>query len=415
MTALPGRAIRVALVALCAAICLPASAGGVTITLGPPSLSSSDPFASCGVDNSCTTKTIVPTAVPGATLATPADGTITSWRVKGVLPKRLFLRVVSAAGGGQFQGVMRSGAAQQSDGNGSTQAAIGIKAGEQLGVELETDFPNASTSSAVLGNATVPGAAWIEYAPGLPDNTTAAPTSAGAGSVPMFNATVELFEPEVFSMTSTQGPSSGGDVVALTGTHLAIVNGVTFGGVPAAVQRADNNQVVAVAPPHPPGVVEVVVHTAGGSSVDSVADRYQYLPVAGPAPLDKVKPVLRAFRVAPNAFRAIKGASRAVISKRRGKRQRKRRGARISYRASESATVRFSVERRTRRRGGKRYVKVRGTFVHAGEAGKNSFRFTGRVNGRLLPRGMYRLEATAIDRAGNRSRKVVRRGFRIVG
>jgi len=412
--ALRGGAIRMALATLCAAAALPASASAVTITLGPPSLSSSDPFASCGVGNSCTTKTFVPTAVPGATLATPADGTITSWRVKGVLPYRLFLRVVSAAGGGRFQGVMKSGVAQQSDGNGSTPAAIGIKAGQQLGIELESDSPHASTSS-VLGDATAPGAAWSEYAPGLPDNATAAPTSTGTGSVPMFNATVELFEPEVFSMTSTQGPSTGGDVVALTGTHLAVVDAVTFGGVPAAIQRADNNQVVAVSPPHPPGVVEVVVHTAGGSSIDSAADRYQYVPVAGPPPPDTVKPALRAFRIAPNAFHAIKGASRAVISKRRGKRQRKRLGARVFYRSSEAATVRFSVERQTRRRGGKRYLKVRGSFAHAGRAGTNSFKFTGRVNGKLLPRGRYRLEARAIDSAGNRSQKVVRRGFRIVG
>jgi hypothetical protein len=95
-------------------------------------------------------------------------------------------------------------------------------------------------------------------------------------------------------------------------------------------------------------------------------------------------------------------------------------GTRVSYSLSEPATVAFSVERAapgrkvkggcsapsTRNRKAKkcvRFVKVRGTFSHGGAAGANSFRFTGRVGGKALKPGSYRLVATATDPAGNHS------------
>ncbi len=104
-------------------------------------------------------------------------------------------------------------------------------------------------------------------------------------------------------------------------------------------------------------------------------------------------------------------------------------GTRLIYRVSEAATTTFTVQRATpgvkrgrscvRRRPGARgrscirYVGVRGSFRHRDEAGLNTFVFTGRVGGRRLGRGRYRLTAVAADRAGNRS-KPVRRRFRIV-
>ena len=106
----------------------------------------------------------------------------------------------------------------------------------------------------------------------------------------MFNATVDLHKPQIVHMTSTSGPSSGGDIVVFTGQHLAVLAGVRFGGVPAAVLKADNNQVIAVAPPHPPGTVEVAIETAGGNSTASLADLYTYLPAAPPHPRQDAAP-----------------------------------------------------------------------------------------------------------------------------
>jgi hypothetical protein len=57
---------------------------------------------------------------------------------------------------------------------------------------------------------------------------------------------------------------------------------------------------------------------------------------------------------------------------------------------------------------------VKGSFTHQGQAGLSSFRFMGRMRGRALKRGSYRLNAVARDAAGNASKRA-RRPFRIKG
>jgi hypothetical protein len=90
-----------------------------------------------------------------------------------------------------------------------------------------------------------------------------------------------------------------------------------------------------------------------------------------PSP-DTTKPSLSAFSLSQPRFR------RAV-------------GTRVSYVLSEAAHVTFRVGQR-------------GGFVRHGTAGRNSFRFAGRVRGHRLPPGRYRLRAVATDAAGNSSR-----------
>jgi hypothetical protein len=89
----------------------------------------------------------------------------------------------------------------------------------------------------------------------------------------------------------------------------------------------------------------------------------------------------------------------------------------ISYRDSQIATTTFTVlrEEAGRKQGksckkpsksnkhGKRCTlyKAVGTFSHADLAGANSLHFSGRLNGRKLAKGTYRLQAVASDAAGN--------------
>ncbi len=106
------------------------------------------------------------------------------------------------------------------------------------------------------------------------------------------------------------------------------------------------------------------------------------------------------------------------------------RGTTITYRLSEAAAATFRVERALtgRRVGGRcvrttranrtrracqRFVLLPGSFRQASTAGLNAFRFTGRLAGRALAPGGYRLVAVAADTAGNRS-KPQRRLFQIV-
>ena len=83
-----------------------------------------------------------------------------------------------------------------------------------------------------------------------------------------------------------------------------------------------------------------------------------------------------------------------------------RRGGRpvfVRFSLSEPAVVTLRFERAH----GGRWVAVRGALRHPGKVGVNRLRLSGRLRGRLLPAGRYRLSAVARDAAGNAS--VVRR------
>ncbi len=141
-----------------------------------------------------------------------------------------------------------------------------------------------------------------------------------------------------------------------------------------------------------------------------------------PSSFDTARPVLRGLSVRPARFRAARrGPSIAA---------RRPIGARVTYRLSEAARVTFRVERalkgkRVRGRCVKprrsnlrakrctRYRTLRGSFSHNGRAGANKLKFSGRLRGRKLRTGRYRLRAVAADAAANKSRPR-RDGFRIV-
>jgi DNA-binding beta-propeller fold protein YncE len=139
-----------------------------------------------------------------------------------------------------------------------------------------------------------------------------------------------------------------------------------------------------------------------------------------PLPPDTTKPLLSALSFSPARFRAA-GSGPSISA---------RVGTKVSYSLSEPAAVSFKVERALPgRRAGKRcvkprrsnrrakrctrYVTQRGGFAHQGAAGKNSFTFRGRLRGRKLAPGKYRLRAVAADSAANKS-LAERSSFRIV-
>jgi PKD repeat protein len=114
-------------------------------------------------------------------------------------------------------------------------------------------------------------------------------------------------------------------------------------------------------------------------------------------------PLISAFAIKPGAFSAAsKGGSIAAARKP---------GAVVSYTDTMNATTTFTVSRAMpgRKRGKHcvkptrsnakakrctRYVRIRGSFKHVDNAGKNSFRITGRINRNALKPGRYRLTAT---------------------
>jgi len=120
-------------------------------------------------------------------------------------------------------------------------------------------------------------------------------------------------------------------------------------------------------------------------------------------------PVLQRLTIAPRAFAAARTGASASTVRRRGA------GAKVSFSLDSAASVRVTVQRAFtgRRRGNGRaarcvattrlnrraarcvrHVPVKGSFSRTARAGAGSFWFTGRLGGRRLARGSYRLMAT---------------------
>jgi len=160
--------------------------------------------------------------------------------------------------------------------------------------------------------------------------------------------------------------------------------------------------------------------TAGGPAPDAGqgAAPATAAPAAAPAaaPRDRTRPVVRAGAMNPRRFAPAR-ASTALFARRRG-RPRVPRGSTLRYRLSEHATVALLVYRalpgrRARRRcvpGSRRLRSAprctrhayRGFVVRVGvRAGRRLIRFSGRLRGRALVPGRYRMGIYAVDAAGN--------------
>ena len=117
-------------------------------------------------------------------------------------------------------------------------------------------------------------------------------------------------------------------------------------------------------------------------------------------PRPNASPRLSSLRIRPFAFRA---ARLGGPTGRRG-------GALVSYVLSESAIVTFRVQKR---RPNGPWATFPSSFRRAGHAGRNTLRFRGRIGGRRLSVGRWRLVVRARDARGARS-AVRRVGFRII-
>ena len=122
-------------------------------------------------------------------------------------------------------------------------------------------------------------------------------------------------------------------------------------------------------------------------------------------PLDVTPPSVAGLRLRSRTLRAA--ASRRRL-------QRLPARTLLSYRLSEPAAARFTIQRAVpTRRGELRYRRMRGAISRAGVQGANSFFFRARLNGRALRPGRYRMTLVATDAAGNSSR-AKRLAFRVV-
>ena len=134
---------------------------------------------------------------------------------------------------------------------------------------------------------------------------------------------------------------------------------------------------------------------------------------------DETAPAATKLKLRPSSFLALSKGQSIVATG----------GSQVSYLLTEPAAVEFRAEqaRRGRKVGGKCvaerssnrtkprctfYKTLRGSFTQQAAAGPNGFRFSGRLRGRKLAPGSYRLAGTPTDGAGNKG-VAVRKGFRI--
>ena len=83
--------------------------------------------------------------------------------------------------------------------------------------------------------------------------------------------------PVIGSVSPRSGPPTGGNWVVVTGTDLATVSAVSFGGVSAPrLSIVSTDRLKALAPAHPVGVVTVVVVSPAGQSAPSPASSYRF-------------------------------------------------------------------------------------------------------------------------------------------
>jgi hypothetical protein len=146
-------------------------------------------------------------------------------------------------------------------------------------------------------------------------------------------------------------------------------------------------------------------------------------PILAPATAKPLAGLISALTISPSAFLAAPtGATISAFAA-----TTKKYGATISYHDSQAATTTFTVLRETsgRKQGksckkpskankhGKRctILTAIGSFSHVDVVGANSLRFSGRIKGKKLAAGSYRLQAVAHDAAGNGA--AVTRGFAI--
>jgi hypothetical protein len=138
-------------------------------------------------------------------------------------------------------------------------------------------------------------------------------------------------------------------------------------------------------------------HTCGGGGAAGTA--------AGGATPDVIAPVITTIALSRSRFAAFSGGGSIA--------RKAPRGTKVSYRLSELAKAKLRIERAFKKGKRTRYRLLKGSFTHSGKAGLNRFRFTGRLRGKKLRPGRYRLVLVATDAAGNSS-KARRMKFRIV-
>lgn len=425
-TAPARRAISVLLGVVAVLVLAPALAGASTVTVGPPTVSN------LGSGIASSNATFVQTAVSGGLTTAPVDGVVTQWRVQGTKlgsTGQVALRVLRAGGGGTFTGAGTSAAASALDGT-ALATSLPIQVGDYIGLNATGSGGDAGAVDRMAGIDE-----YAMFSPVLGDGSSGAPTSSNNTGQLQFNADITPAVPVVTGVSPSSG--SGGDSVTISGQHLAEASSVTFGSAQAGILSNSNSQIVAVAPAHAPGTVDVTVTAPGGTSATSSSDQFTYLASGSgggssgggpsgsvPPPVSAVIPTLSGLAQSHPVFRVGAATTPLVGQTARSV----PRGTTFSFRLDEPAALTLRIQRKLPgRRVGSRCKRptqrlrnrptctrlvTKTTLSRSGHAGLNKLAFTGRIRAHALAPGRYRASFTAATSAGSSAPRAL--NFRIV-
>jgi hypothetical protein len=150
-----------------------------------------------------------------------------------------------------------------------------------------------------------------------------------------------------------------------------------FDGITAACPTTDVDSPIQIAPFPPPPTTG---QGGGGGSGGSTTGGGGSGSGAAQGPIHDLRMVPRRFRAVQRRGASIAGATSV--------------GTTVAYGATAGGGARFSIARRTTTKRRVHWAAA-GSFSRHGRAGQNRFRFTGRIRGRPLRSGRYRLTVRA--------------------
>jgi PKD repeat protein len=230
-----------------------------------------------------------------------------------------------------------------------------VDAGDPAALAADEPATDFAGGPRVVNGRTDIGAHEYQRRPPAITSATATPSAAQVGTP--FTFTAAATDPDADSFTYAWSFDDGGSAPGASVQHAFTAAGLHMATV-------------------------TVTDAAGASSMKTVAVAVDSNPVA----------VISALKLAPSKFRAAKGTG-------------------IAFTLSVAAPVRFTVDRASAGRNVKgrcrrptkknrharsctRYVAATGSFTRNGVAGANQFHWNGRLNGKALKPGSYRLTST---------------------
>jgi hypothetical protein len=226
-----------------------------TVTVGSPLTATFESKELCG--SICTEAQL---ALPGATVASPTDGTIIRWRIKSSEPESKFkLQLLHPAGFEAFTGTGTTAVGESTSfGTQVFDTDLPIRAGDMAGID---NVDGTST----IGHASTVGSKVGFWGKPFPDGSTIGPDGTGGPLELAYNFDVRPL-PGISSVSPASGPIGGGTSVTIAGHDFTGTTAVTFGGVPAAsFTVGSDTQLTAVSPPGSPGAVDIGVRNPGQS------------------------------------------------------------------------------------------------------------------------------------------------------